>query len=65
MLKKFIPHIAAVVIFYLIGTIYFFPEMQGQKLIQPDMVNANARATIDNTFPADDGGHIDSRISSR
>lgn len=36
-LKKFIPHIAAVVIFYILSLVYFYPVLEGYKLNQGDI----------------------------
>ncbi|MEI7981780.1 MAG: hypothetical protein WCI71_08990, partial [Bacteroidota bacterium] len=37
--KKFIPYVAAIVIFFVITVIYFSPMLEGKKILQSDIVN--------------------------
>ncbi|HKK74108.1 MAG TPA: YfhO family protein [Saprospiraceae bacterium] len=42
MIKKIIPHIVAVVLFYVLCVGFFYPGVQGQKIYQSDVVNARS-----------------------
>ncbi|GAB5552433.1 MAG: YfhO family protein [Saprospiraceae bacterium] len=40
MFKKLLPHIVAVVFFYLFSILFFLPDFQGKQLIQTDIISA-------------------------
>ena len=42
MFKKLLPHIVAVVLFYTLCAVFFYPAMQGKQLIQTDIINSRA-----------------------
>lgn len=42
MLKKVLPHVVAVVLFYVLCVGFFYPGVQGQKIYQSDVVNARS-----------------------
>lgn len=42
MLKKVLPHVVAVVLFYMLCVGFFYPGVQGQKIYQSDVVNARS-----------------------
>ncbi len=51
-LKKYYPHIIAVLGFVFISLVYFYPVMQGKKILQSDIVQYTAMAKEQNDFRA-------------
>jgi hypothetical protein len=49
-LKRFYPHALAVLSFVLVSIIYFYPVLQGKKLLQSDIVQYTAMAKEQNDF---------------
>ncbi|MCL9807277.1 YfhO family protein [Flavobacterium amniphilum] len=49
-LKRFYPHALAVLGFVLVSIIYFYPVLQGKKLLQSDIVQYTAMAKEQNDF---------------
>lgn len=49
-LKRFFPHALAVLGFVLVSIIYFYPVLQGKKLLQSDIVQYTAMAKEQNDF---------------
>lgn len=52
-LKRFYPHALAVLGFVLISLIYFYPVLQGKKILQSDIVQYTAMAKEQNDFRAE------------
>jgi hypothetical protein len=42
--KKLLPHLSAIVIFFLLSVFYFYPQIEGDKLVQGDIVQYKAMA---------------------
>jgi|GEM_PF-5757635 len=42
--KKFLPHLVAIVVIFVMNLAYFLPQFQGKKLIMGDIVSGNATA---------------------
>jgi hypothetical protein len=38
-IRQLIPHISAIVLFFLINAVYFYPQLQGEVVQQPDIVS--------------------------
>lgn len=51
-LKKYLPHLLAVLGFVLVAIIYFYPVMQNQKIFQSDIVQYTGMAKEQNDFRA-------------
>ena len=51
-IKKFIPHALAILGFILVSVIYFYPVLQGKKILQSDIVQYTAMAKEQNDFRA-------------
>ncbi|GAA4756629.1 MULTISPECIES: YfhO family protein [Flavobacterium] len=52
-LKRFYPHALAVLGFVLVSLIYFYPVLQGKKILQSDIVQYTAMAKEQNDFRAE------------
>lgn len=52
-LKRFYPHALAVLGFVLVSIIYFYPVLQGKKILQSDIVQYTAMAKEQNDFRAE------------
>jgi hypothetical protein len=52
-LKRFYPHAIAIVCFALVSIIYFYPVLQGKKILQSDIVQYTAMAKEQNDFRAE------------
>lgn len=57
MIKKILPHLAALVVFAAISAIFFYPQYQGKMLYQGDMVQAGGMAVDVNQHMAKYGEH--------
>ncbi|MFK7031983.1 YfhO family protein [Flavobacterium oreochromis] len=51
-LKRFYPHVLAIIGFVLISIIYFYPVLSGKKILQSDIVQYTAMAKEQNDFRA-------------
>src|SRR5690554_5376213 len=54
-LKKFLPHLVAVLLFIVAALAYFNPVLQGKKIFQSDIVQYNGMAKQQNDFREDTG----------
>ena len=52
-IQKFLPHALAVLGFILVSVIYFYPILQGKKILQSDIVQYTAMAKEQNDFRAE------------
>ena len=52
-LQKFLPHLLAVIGFILVSVVYFYPILQGKKILQSDIVQYTAMAKELNDFRAE------------
>ncbi|OWP83808.1 hypothetical protein BWK59_08575 [Flavobacterium davisii] len=51
-LKRFYPHVLAIIGFVLVSIIYFYPVLSGKKILQSDIVQYTAMAKEQNDFRA-------------
>lgn len=52
-LKRFYPHLLAILGFVLVALLYFYPVLQGKKILQSDIVQYTAMAKEQNDFRAE------------
>ena len=52
-MKKYIPHIAAIIGFVIISLCYFYPVLQGKKIYQSDIAQYTGMAKEQNDFRAE------------